>query len=313
MVAPPGDGTRFAEAFEELFPVVWLASDEETGPDGAATVVADRVCGYAVEPPDGNALRASLARVGQGVRVPDFEIMALPDIDWVAESQKGFVPVCVGRFVIHGRAKRPADRPGRDIAQGCRLAATRPIAVEIAANIAFGTGTHGSTKGCLLALDRLACRRSLPPGPVLDLGCGTGILAIAAAKSLGVTVVASDVDPVAVEIAARNAAANGVGRSVRPVRGSGYDTATVRRCAPYALILANLTAAPLARMAHDLNRHLADGGVAIVSGLLAGQERQVLIAHLTQGLRLEARVNRDGWSTLTLRKRGGKHAPKKCS
>ncbi len=168
----------------------------------------------------------------------------------------------------------------------------------IDAATAFGTGEHPSTRGCLIALAELARRQ--PIRAPLDIGAGTGILSLAAAKLLRRRVLASDVDPGSVAVARHNAARNGVAGLVRVSRASGYRGQALRRRG-YDLILANILARPLAVMAAGLARHLAPGGHAVLSGLLRRQEPIVLAPHRGLGLALEQRIVIDGWSTLVLR------------
>jgi ribosomal protein L11 methyltransferase len=165
--------------------------------------------------------------------------------------------------------------------------------------MAFGSGEHGSTRGCLRALERIAHRR---PRRILDLGSGSGILAMAAARLLRRPVLATDHDPWSVRVAARNAAANGVGRLVRTRLADGWRSAAPRRGGPYDLVLANILARPLCGMAKDLSLHLAPGGTAILAGLLAEQARMVLAAHRRRGLRLDFMLREGPWTTLVLRR-----------
>ena len=173
------------------------------------------------------------------------------------------------------------------------------VALEIDAAEAFGTGEHPSTSGCLLALDRLARRRRL--SRPLDIGTGSGVLAIAAAKTLHRPVLASDIDCAALRVAARHVRRNGLAGRVRLVCAPGYRSRALRR-SKYDLVFANILARPLARMAPDLKRALAPGGVAVLSGLLRRQEPLVLSSHRSQRLSLERRLVIDGWSTLVLRR-----------
>lgn len=230
------------------------------------------------------ALRAAEAG-GQLTRIVEER---LPERDWLAENRRAFPPLRIGRFFLHG-----SHWTGR-VPAGA-------VALEIDAAEAFGTGEHPSTSGCLLALDGLARRyRFRRP---LDIGTGSGILAIAAARRLHRRVLASDIDCGAVRVAARHVKRNGLGGRVRLVRAPGYRSRALRQ-SDYDLVFANILARPLARMARDLKRALAPGGVAILSGLLRSQEPLVLAAHRLQHLSLERRLVLDGWSTLVLR-RGG--------
>jgi ribosomal protein L11 methyltransferase len=213
----------------------------------------------------------------------------LPERDWLAENRRAFPPLRIGRFLVHGSHwPGPGD-------------AARPagvIAIEIDAATAFGTGEHPSTRGCLMALDSLARRRRF--ARPLDIGTGSGILAIAAAKRLRRPVLASDVDCASVRVAAHHVRRNGLLGRVRVVCAPGYRSRALGR-ARYDLIFANILARPLALMARDLARAIRPGGIAVLAGLLERQEAQVLAAHRAQGLALERRRVIDGWSTLIMR------------
>ena len=206
-------------------------------------------------------------------------------------------------WLARNRASFPEQLAGRRFAiRGTHLAGPPPtgrITLVLDAGAAFGSGEHGSTRGCLRALERVAHRR---PRRILDLGTGSGILAMAAARLLRQNVLATDVDPWSIRVAARNAAANRLRRRVRPVLANGLQNRIVRSGGPYDLVLANILARPLARMARDLAHSLAPGGTAILSGLLADQARTVLAAYRRRGLCLEFTVNEDAWTTLVLRK-----------
>jgi ribosomal protein L11 methyltransferase len=219
--------------------------------------------------------------------VADLREKRLAARDWLAENLLAFPPLRSGRFFIYGshfRGKVPAGAIG--------------IAVDAAA--AFGTGEHPSTRGCLLALERMARRRRfLRP---LDIGTGTGILAIAAAKLLRRRVLAGDIDARAVSIARHNAARNGVSALVESRRTTGYRDRSIG-ASRYDLILSNILARPLAAMAPDLAYRLAPGGRAVLSGLLRSQEPIVLAPHRSCGIVLDHRVVIDGWSTLVMRGR----------
>jgi len=204
--------------------------------------------------------------------------------DWVAESLLGLKPVAAGRFVIHGAHDRGRAR-GR-------------IGIEIEAAQAFGTGHHGSTRGCLLALDRLC--KLVKARRILDLGTGSGVLAIAAAKSLRRRVLASDVDGHAARIAGDNVRLNGSAGFVRVWRANGVTTAAIRAGAPFDLVFANILLTPLQRLAAPLTRLVAPCGRIILSGLLHAQANAARAAY--PHFRLERRIAVDGWSTLVLRR-----------
>jgi ribosomal protein L11 methyltransferase len=233
---------------------------------------------------------AALEEIAQaaGVAGPDWRIAALPDADWVAVSQTALPPVRLGHLLVHGRHARAA-RHAND------------IAIEIEAAEAFGTGHHGTTAGCLAAMAALGRARRFRN--VLDLGTGSGVLAIAAAKLWHASVLASDIDPRAVAIAAANARANSVGRYVTSVAAEGFQHRAFEERAPFDLIVANILARPLAELAPAFAHHLAPGGFAVLSGLLPDQQRMIVAAYRNQGLRLGRAAIRDGWLTLTLHNR----------
>src|SRR5438477_9590341 len=230
-------------------------------------------------------VRLALAAAGAGGKLLHIVEERLPERDWLTENRRDFPPQRIGRFFIHGSHWHGRGGPSS-------------IPIEIDAATAFGTGEHPSTRGCLLALDRLARRRRFRRP--LDIGTGSGILAIAAAKRLLRRVTAGDIDPEAVRVARHHARRNGLTGQIRMVRAAGYRSRVLRR-SDYDLILANILARPLALMARDLKRAIAPGGVAVLAGLLRRQEALVLAAHRAQDLRLERRLVIEGWSTLVLR------------
>lgn len=248
-----------------------------------------RMTWYFGDEPDRGWVTARLAAaaLAGGVAVPDFELGLLPETDWVAESQAELQPIRAGRFWVHGsHVTGPA--PGGAI----------PLLID--ANQAFGTGRHETTYGCLVALSELARRRR--PERVLDLGCGSAVLALAAAKLWpAARVLAADIDPAAVAVAAGNVRANGA-PWIETLGATGYAHPRLRAAAPYDLIVANILAGPLCRLALDTARHLAPGGLVVLSGLLVRQERRVLAKHRAVGLRLVARRQVNEWSVLVLRR-----------
>jgi ribosomal protein L11 methyltransferase len=231
-------------------------------------------------------LRALVAHAaGEGAaRALRLEMVA--EADWVKRSLEGLTPVRAGRFVVHGshdRARVPANA----------------IGIEIEAALAFGTGHHGTTRGCLLALDALAKRHTFRN--VLDLGTGSGVLAIAAARRLNARVVASDIDRVAVDAARNNARLNRA-PNIRFVRAAGASTRALIIAGPYDLIFANILLGPLLRLARPI-RHLATPGAHVVlSGLLPSHTNAALAAYAAQGFVLARRIPLDGWMTLVLRR-----------
>ena len=228
-----------------------------------------------------------LARIGAWIdpSAPP-AIEEVPDENWVAVSQAALPPVMAGRFLVHGGHDR--DLVGR-----------RRFAIEVDAGEAFGTAHHATKQGCLAAIDRLAPR--FRPRTVLDLGCGSGLLAIAAARVWpAAQIIASDIDPIAVEVAAQNAGLNGAGRRVRTVVAPGLDHPALRELAPYDLVLANILAGPLIRLAPQLSRVVGRGGVAVLSGLLGEQVREVAGYYRMAGFRLLRKDVSHNWATLVL-------------
>jgi len=208
---------------------------------------------------------------------------------WLARTYDSFPEQRVGRrFLVRGTHQASGTAAGR-------------LVMTLDAGLAFGSGEHGSTRGCLRALEVVARRR---PRRILDLGTGSGILAMAAAMLLRRPVLATDIEPWSARVAGQNAVANGVGRLVRPVLANGWHGRPVQAGAPYDLVMANILARPLCRMARDLALGLAPGGTAILSGLLVSQARMVLAAHRLRGLRLESAWREGPWVTLVLRKAG---------
>ena len=173
------------------------------------------------------------------------------------------------------------------------------IVLMLDAGLAFGSGEHGSTRGCLRALERVAQRR---PRRILDLGTGSGILAMAAARLLRRRVLATDIDPWSVRVTRENARLNGLARLVRARLADGWRDGEMRRAGPYDLVFANILARPLCLMARDLAARLAPGGTAVLAGLLDGQAHMVLAAHRRRGMRLDFMMKEGHWSTIVLRK-----------
>jgi len=239
-----------------------------------------RIDAFPTSSEEAEALQRMLA--GFDVQVST-EILA--DADWLAMSLSGLPPVRAGRFFIYGAHDRGLAPAGK-------------INLRIEAGAAFGTGHHGTTVGCLLAYDTLLKRGRFPK--VLDVGCGTGVLALAAARTGSRTAIGVDIDPVSVRISRENAILNNA--RARFVHASGLGDALVRRHAPYDLVFANILAPPLVALSQDIKRALRPGGIAILSGLLRTQERRVLAAYRSRGFRLAGRLRRDAWSALTLKR-----------
>ncbi|QWG14474.1 50S ribosomal protein L11 methyltransferase [Bradyrhizobium sediminis] len=241
------------------------------------------------EPPDQASIR-ELVRLAAGDEVAgDIAFDTVEAKDWVKATLEELVPVRAGRFIVHGhhdRAKVPANKLG----------------IEIEAALAFGTGHHGTTRGCLLLLDEVL--KAWRPRRVLDLGTGTGVLAIAAAKALQINVLASDIDPLSVRVAAENARLNGSGDLVETIRATGFSAPQFAQRGPFDLVLANILANPLRQMATPMARHLAPSALVILSGLLPPQASGVVAAYRARGLVLVRQLNIEGWSSLLMRKAG---------
>jgi ribosomal protein L11 methyltransferase len=249
-------------------------------PDGRWDVTV-----HFAEPPDQPLVRelvanAAGADVAEGIAFDTVEAK-----DWVKASLEDLVPVPAGRFVVHGQHDRERVAPNK-------------LGIEIEAALAFGTGHHGTTRGCLLLLDEVL--KAFRPRRVLDLGTGTGVLAIAAAKALRGKVLASDIDPLSVRVAADNARLNGAGDLVETIRATGFSAPQFKQRAPFDLVLANILANPLRQMATPMSRHLAPGALLILSGLLPPQASAVVAAYRARGLVLKRHIQIEGWSSLLM-------------
>lgn len=241
--------------------------------------------------PDGAALAAQIAMIAEahGLPEPAFDLAPLPAADWLTQAYAGFPARDIGRFHVHG-SHLPAPGGGR-------------IGLMIDAATAFGSGEHATTEGCLLALSDLARRRP-QIDRILDMGTGSGILAIGAAKLFtSAAIAAVDIDTESARAAAENARLNQVAGRVRAIQGNGYASPLAAQGPAFDLIIANILARPLVRMAPSLGSRLRPGGTAILSGLLRRQEAMVIAAHLSAGLRLEGRKRVGEWSTLIMRRR----------
>lgn len=244
------------------------------------------VGGYFLEAP--NAVLLEVLATAFGAK--PFALSELPEIDWVAKVRRELAPVDAGRFFVfgsHDADKVPAGR----------------VALQIEATVAFGTGHHGTTLGCLKAFDRLVTE-GFAPARVADIGCGTAVLAMAAAAVLPeALVIASDIDRVAVDVAEANVAINGLEGRVECLEAAGLDHPRILAAAPYDLIFANILKGPLIELAPAIAANLATGGRSILSGLLAVQAEAVTAAYVAAGLCLQNRDDIGEWSTLVLQRR----------
>ena len=217
-----------------------------------------------------------------------FAISQVPDVDWVAKVRRELSPVEAGRFFVYGSHDADLVPPGR-------------IALLIEAAMAFGTGHHGTTLGCLRALDRLV-DAGVVARAVADIGCGTAVLGMAAAQVFPDVVIASDIDPVAVEVAAANVAANGLAGRVICVEAAGFEAPQLAAGAPYDLVFANILKGPLIALAPAMQRHVSLAGHLILSGILNEQADEVAGVYARSGFNVVARDAIVEWTTLTLRK-----------
>jgi len=272
---------RVVDLLNESFFEGQAAISAFENPDGRWDVTV-----HFADPPDQTSIR-ELVGIAAGDEVAHaITFDSVEAKDWVKTTLEGLVPVRAGRFIVHGhhdRARIPANKLG----------------IEIEAALAFGTGHHGTTRGCLLLLDDVL--KAFLPRRVLDLGTGTGVLAIAAAKALRIKVLASDIDPLSVRVAHENARLNGTGDLVETVHATGFSAPHFARRGPFDLVLANILANPLRQMATPMAKHLAPSALVILSGLLPHQAQGVIAAYRARGLVLKRHIQVEGWSSLLLR------------
>lgn len=289
-----GSTVRLAAAFPEAQRIAEII-ERDFADEGAAVSLSDAGGTWLVEawfadraPED---LRHDiLDRLGTDAFCAPLTVEQTPDVDWAALSLSGLHAVRAGRFLVHGSHDQNTPRAGR-------------IAIEIDAGQAFGTGHHETTAGCLLALqDVMNVRR---PANALDIGSGTGVLAIAIARAARCPVLATDIDPVAATISRENTARNAVTPLVKSIVADGTRHAEIRRRAPYDLIIANILAGPLMQLAPEISRLLAPGGHLILSGLLTGQRNRVIAAYGRRRITPDRIRTLGEWSVLTLSRPAG--------
>lgn len=238
---------------------------------------------YFVDPPNEPLL--DVLAMALGARA--FAVSELPEIDWVAKVRRELSPVDAGRFFVYGSHDADKVPKGR-------------IALQIEATVAFGTGHHGTTLGCLRAFDRLL-DQGLRPANVADIGCGTAVLALAAAATLpDAAILASDIDMVAVDVARANVGINGLQGRVTCLEAAGFSHPTIAAAAPFDLVFANILKGPLIELAPDMARHVASAGLVILSGLLVVQADSIIAAYATAGFTLQSREDLGEWSALVL-------------
>jgi ribosomal protein L11 methyltransferase len=280
----------FGEMLDPLETAVAAFEDEESG--------IWRLEVYFASPPDEALIRGLVEQVAGKPSAAAAVFDAVDPRDWVKTSYDGLPPVPAGRFLVHGSHDRAALAHHPHI-----------IGLEIEAALAFGTGHHGTTRGCLLMLASLLKRRR--PRHVLDVGTGTGVLAIAAARAARCLAMASDIDPIAVEVARDNARLNRASAFMRFAVAPGLRHPDIVGQGPYDLIFANILAKPLTRLAPSLCQALAPAGDIVLSGLLLCDVPGILAAYRLQGLTLKQAIKLEGWATLHL-KRGGSHPRPAC-
>ncbi|MGR3839454.1 MAG: 50S ribosomal protein L11 methyltransferase [Cognatishimia sp.] len=273
---------RLGEAMENLDPMPTGVGVFEIE-DGSGLW---EIGGYFTEAPN----EAELALLAVAFGAKPFAVSELPETDWVAKVKRELSPVQAGRFFVYG--SHDADQ----VPEG-----SEPLLIEAA--MAFGTGHHGTTLGCLRALDRLA-QQGFQAKNAVDVGCGTAVLAMAAARIWSEDVLASDIDQVAVDVAEANVKANDLVGRVHCVEAPGFEHEVLKAKAPYDLVFANILKAPLVMLAPDMGRYIAAGGHAILSGILNEQADEVVSAYDAEGFDVAYREEIGEWTSLTLTRRG---------
>jgi ribosomal protein L11 methyltransferase len=268
-----------AEFEDDGLPIAIMELDEDAGTD-EISVYADAGTTQEVE-------RRILAIAARHDLSPSLEQEVLPDIDWVTKSLEGLKPVRAGRFLVHGSHDRDRRRTG-------------DIGIEIDAGLAFGTGHHGTTAGCLEVLTQVVRRES--PRNALDLGTGSAVLAIALAKVARIRVLATDIDAVATAVAKENVRLNAVSAYVETATAAGFQNPVFARRGPFDLIVANILARPIMKLAPQMAAHLLPGGSLVLSGILDRQRDAVVAAYAGQRFRHVRTLHREGWVTIHLKR-----------
>ena len=275
--------SRIVDIITETYPSHDLAIAAFEAPGGRWDVTM-----HFAEPPDESLIRDVVARTAGDAAAATIVFSTVETKDWVKASLADLVPVAARRYVVHGSHDRARVSPNK-------------IGIEIEAALAFGTGHHGTTRGCLILLDRVLNQRT--PKRVLDLGTGTGVLAIAAAKTLQRHILASDIDFRSALVARENAQLNGVGHLVHAIHATGFHSPAFKRHGPFGLVMANILAHPLRKLAPALSNHLAPSAFVILSGLLPPQASGVIATYRANGLKLIRRIQIDGWTSLLMQRR----------
>ena len=277
-------GEQAAKAAVDLLTDAFFDSDAAVAaferPDGRWEIAL-----HFALPPDQGLVRERVSDAVGETTAQNITFDTIEAQDWVQASLDNLVPVPAGRFLVHGQHDRARIPPNK-------------LGIEIEAALAFGTGHHGTTRGCLLLLDHVL--KAQRPRRVLDLGTGTAVLAIAAAKALHGAVLASDIDPASVSVARDNARLNGVGNLVQVIHATGFSAPEFASHAPFDLVLANILANPLRQLARPMLQHLAPGALVILSGLLNHQAMSVVAAYRARGLVPLRHLKIEGWSSLLL-------------
>mgnify|MGYP001070019819 CR=1 FL=1 len=280
--------TTRAEA-NRLFPILEAAFEDDGFPLALTEIDEARdiheISIYLEGEPEDVEQRLSSLLTESGFET-SIAVEVLPDIDWVAQSLEGLKPVRAGRFLVHGSHDRDRRRIG-------------DLAIEIEAGLAFGTGHHGTTAGCLEMIGKVARREK--PRNALDLGTGSAVLAIALAKAHHIPVLATDIDPVATRVATENVRLNGVAAYVHTATAPGFEHPVFTTSGPFDLIVANILAKPLMQLAPAMRAHMAPGGSLILSGILERQRNAVIAAYVRARFRHVETLHREGWVAIHLK------------